>query len=71
MKMMKVVTLENLKYYHNLLTEYIDKRIDLADNGYTNCPNCGAIITKKECPYCGTHLVKWYQISTEVNGDGS
>lgn len=68
---MKVVTLDNLAYYHSLLVEYIDKRIDLAENGLTNCPNCGAVIHNKECPYCGTHLIKWYQIPIEVNKDGS
>jgi len=60
--MNKILTLNNLKYYHNLLIEYIDKRIDLAANGKTNCPNCGAAIKDKKCIYCGTELIRWYQI---------
>jgi len=60
--LIKFLTLKNLKLYHNLLMEYIDKRIDLAQNGVTNCPNCGSPIKDKECPYCGTKLIKWYQV---------
>ena len=64
--MTKFMTLNNLTFYHNLLVEYIDKRIDLAMNGSTNCPNCGAIIKDKTCSYCGTNLIKWYEIKIEV-----
>ena len=59
---MNFMSLDNLKHYHNYLIEYIDKRIDLAEKGQTNCPNCGAIITDKICPYCGTNFIKWYEV---------
>ena len=62
---MNFVSLDNLKQYHNLLIQYIDKRIDLAENGITNCPNCGAPITDKNCPYCGTNLIKWYEVKND------
>lgn len=58
----KVITLDNLKYYHNLMIEYIDKRMDLVEKKDTNCPNCGAPIRSKTCPYCGTNLTNWYKI---------
>ena len=31
------------------LTKYIEK-----EHGRTNCPNCGAPITGRECEYCRT-----------------
>lgn len=58
----KYVDLNGLKYYHNRLIEYIDKRIDLAQKGFINCPNCGAVISDKVCPYCGTNFIKWYEV---------
>ena len=62
MDVVKYMSLNSLKIYHNKLIEYIDKRIDLAQNEVTNCPNCGAPIHDKECPFCGTHLIKWYEM---------
>lgn len=59
---MKTISLDNFRQYHNLLMQYIDKRIDLSQNGTTNCPNCGAVITDKQCSYCGTNLIKWYEV---------
>ena len=58
---MKVVTFENLKYLYDKMIDYIDQRIELHEEGRTNCPNCGAIIRDKTCPYCDTNLVKWYK----------
>ena len=60
--MIKYMSLDNLKQYHNLMIKYIDQRIDLAEKGVTNCPNCGAPIYDKTCPYCGTNLIKWYEV---------
>jgi uncharacterized OB-fold protein len=62
MKVTEYLDKEGLRFYHKLLIQYIDKRIDLAQKGSTNCPNCGAIITDKTCSYCGTNLIKWYEI---------
>ena len=62
---MEFLTLSNLITYHNCLIHYIDKRIELAYEGKTNCPNCGAIITDKICKYCGTNFVKWYEIGED------
>ena len=58
----KYVTLENLKYYHELQMKSIKALIELYHEGTTNCPNCGAAIHGEECAYCGTNFMKWYEI---------
>ena len=58
---MKVVTFEVLKYFYDKMIDYIDKRIELEHKGRTNCPNCGAVIENKVCPYCGTNFIDWYK----------
>lgn len=40
------------------MKEYVDIKIQLANNKQTNCPNCGAIITGMKCEYCGTDFEK-------------
>lgn len=58
---MKVVTFEVLKYFYDKMIDYIDQRIEFEHKGHTNCPNCGAIIVDKVCPYCGTNFIDWYK----------
>ena len=40
----KYVTLENLKYYHELQMKSIKALVELYHEGTTNCPNCGAVL---------------------------
>lgn len=57
----KIVTLDNLKYYYELQMKATKALIELYHEGTTNCPNCGAPINDKECPFCGTNFMKWYK----------
>jgi len=54
----KVISLQNLKQYHENLMKYIDMKIELVTIKKTNCPNCGAPITSMKCEYCGTDFEK-------------
>ena len=48
----KFVTWEMFELYHKKLIEYIGMNDDLMLNGYTRCPECGAIITSMKCENC-------------------
>ena len=52
--MRKSLDLNSLAIFVNKMKEYIDIKIDLAQNKRTNCPNCGAPITGMKCEYCST-----------------
>lgn len=58
----KTISITVLKVFYNLLIDYIDKRMDLVEKKNINCPDCGATIRSKTCPYCGTNLINWYKI---------
>ena len=60
--MNKYLTLEGLKYYHELTMKSMKALIELYHEGTTSCPNCGAPIHGEECPYCGTNFMKWYEV---------
>lgn len=53
-KIQKYIDLKGLEIYHERLITMIDKKIELSKFAFTNCPNCGAIITSSKCEYCGT-----------------
>ena len=48
---MKFLDLEALQRYDDLLKQHLNENYT-----FTNCPNCGAVITSDECEYCGTHF---------------
>lgn len=52
--MRKFLDLEGLRLFDEKMKEYIDKKIELSKFSFTNCPNCGAIITSSKCEYCRT-----------------
>ena len=52
--MNKYLDIKGLEYFVKRMKEYIDIKIDLAQNKRTNCPNCGAPITGMKCEYCST-----------------
>ena len=52
---MNVMTFENLQQYHQLLMKQLSKGSLIPIN---ICQNCGGIMEKTECPYCGTKH-KW------------
>ena len=54
----KYMDLNVLKHYHQCLMNYIDNLVVNRAFEYTNCPNCGAIITGDECEFCGTVFKK-------------
>lgn len=56
--MTKLISLENLEFYHKCLMEIMDKKIALKTVGSTTCPHCGAPINDTKCPYCGTDFTK-------------
>lgn len=62
---MKIMTLDSMECYTELLMDKIKLLIELNKNGKINCPNCGAIITSEKCPYCGTVFTKWYEKGAE------
>ena len=49
---MKYLNLDSLMLYHDIVTNKLNKEFP----NLTNCPNCGAPITKDRCEYCGTHF---------------
>lgn len=52
--MNKYLDIKGLEYFAKRMKEYVDVKVDLAQNKRTNCPNCGAVITGMKCEYCGT-----------------
>lgn len=52
--------IEGLEYFYKRMKEYVDIKIDLNTKKYTNCPNCGAVITGIKCEYCGTNFGTLY-----------
>ena len=48
----KFVTIEMFEQYHKKLMEYIAMHDDLMLNGFTICPECGAVITSDKCENC-------------------
>ena len=50
----KYISLEGLKHYDRCVKEYINLKVNLANNISTHCPNCNALITSSKCEYCGT-----------------
>lgn len=52
--MIKVLTIENLRSYHESLIKYLRNPHLVATN---ICPQCGAVINDiNECEYCGAKL---------------
>ena len=49
----------------NALFQFLKEQREKETGAYSrdmyNCPNCGAPITEKKCPYCGT---RFYNVST-------
>lgn len=58
--MTKFIDIKGLEYFTKRMKEYVDIKIQLANNKQTNCPNCGAIITGMKCEYCGTDFEKMF-----------
>ena len=48
---MKYLDLVSLLKYDELVKQHMNKEYK-----FTNCPNCGAVITSEKCEYCGTHF---------------
>lgn len=52
--MVKFLTVENLRFYHESLIKYLKNPHLIATN---ICPQCGAVISDaNECEYCGARL---------------
>lgn len=58
----KYLTLEGLKYYHELNMKSMKALLELYHDGSTHCPSCGAPIQNEQCGYCGTNFMKWYEV---------
>ena len=56
------IDIKGLQYYTKLMKQYIDKKVELTCNKFTNCPNCGAVITSSKCEYCGTDFEQIFNI---------
>lgn len=54
--MNKYLDIKGLECFAKRMKEYVDIKVDLAQNKRTNCPNCGAVITGLKCEYCGTNF---------------
>lgn len=52
------LNLPGLRCYHDQLMKHINALVVNRAFEYTNCPNCGAIITEDECKFCGTIFKK-------------
>jgi predicted amidophosphoribosyltransferase len=56
------IDLKGLEYFTKCMKEYVNMQIDLKINKSTNCPNCGAPLTRinaRNCSYCGTPIVEY------------
>ena len=49
--MNKYLDIKGLEYFAKRMKEYVDIKVDLAQNKRTNCPNCGAAIKSEVQSY--------------------
>jgi predicted amidophosphoribosyltransferase len=58
----KFIDIKALEYYTECMKKYINMKVELQTNNKTNCPNCGAPLTRinaRNCSYCGTPIVEY------------